>query len=74
MELSDETLKKIAHELVDIVRRDAKTDWNVKEQVEPSSAPQSSAFYSSTGIHPTRSPPPPNSSSSRPKSLHGRSE
>ena len=33
MELSDETLKKIAHELVDIVRRDAKTDWNVKEQV-----------------------------------------
>ena len=33
MELSDDTLKKIAHELVDIVRRDAKTDWNVKEQV-----------------------------------------
>jgi len=33
MELGDNTLKKIAHELVDIVRRDAKTDWNVKEQV-----------------------------------------
>jgi type I restriction enzyme R subunit len=33
MELSDDTLKKIAHELVAIVRRDAKTDWNVKEQV-----------------------------------------
>ena len=33
MELGDETLKRIAHELVDIVRRDAKTDWNVKEQV-----------------------------------------
>jgi type I restriction enzyme R subunit len=33
MELGDETLKKIAHELVDIVRRDAKTDWSVKEQV-----------------------------------------
>lgn len=33
MELSDDILKKIAHELVDIVRRDAKTDWNVKEQV-----------------------------------------
>jgi type I restriction enzyme R subunit len=33
MDLGDETLKKIAHELVDIVRRDAKTDWNVKEQV-----------------------------------------
>ena len=33
MELGDETLKKIAHELVDIVRRDAKTDWNVREQV-----------------------------------------
>lgn len=33
MELGDDTLKKIAHELVDIVRRDAKTDWNVKEQV-----------------------------------------
>ena len=33
MELGDDTLKAIAHELVDIVRRDAKTDWNVKEQV-----------------------------------------
>jgi type I restriction enzyme R subunit len=33
LELSDETLKAIAHELVDIVRRDAKTDWSVKEQV-----------------------------------------
>lgn len=26
-------MKKIAHELTDIVRRDAKTDWNIKEQV-----------------------------------------
>lgn len=33
LELGDDTLKAIAHELVDIVRRDAKTDWNVKEQV-----------------------------------------
>ena len=33
IELGDDTLKQIAHELVDIVRRDAKTDWNVKEQV-----------------------------------------
>lgn len=33
LEIGDETLKKIAHELLDIVRRDAKTDWNVKEQV-----------------------------------------
>ncbi|MHB0927383.1 MAG: type I restriction endonuclease subunit R [Candidatus Nanopelagicales bacterium] len=33
LELGDETLKKIAHELLDIVRRDAKTDWNVKESV-----------------------------------------
>jgi type I restriction enzyme R subunit len=33
LELGDDTLKRIAHELVDIVRRDAKTDWNVKEQV-----------------------------------------
>ncbi len=32
-QLGDETLKKIARELVTIVRRDAKTDWNVKEQV-----------------------------------------
>jgi type I restriction enzyme, R subunit len=31
--LSDDILKKIAHELVEIVRRDAKTDWAVKEQV-----------------------------------------
>ncbi len=33
LELGDDTLKQIAHELVEIVRRDAKTDWNVKEQV-----------------------------------------
>jgi len=33
LEIGDETLKKIAQELVEIVRRDAKTDWNVKEQV-----------------------------------------
>ena len=31
--LGDDTLKKIAHHLVDIVHRDAKTDWSVKEQV-----------------------------------------
>jgi type I restriction enzyme R subunit len=31
--LGDETLRTIAHELVEIVRRDAKTDWAVKEQV-----------------------------------------
>jgi type I restriction enzyme R subunit len=31
--LGEDTLKAIAHELVEIVRRDAKTDWNVKEQV-----------------------------------------
>lgn len=29
----DEMMKRIAHELTGIVRRDAKTDWNVKEQV-----------------------------------------
>ena len=33
LQLGDDTLKQIAHQLVDIVRRDAKTDWNVKEQV-----------------------------------------
>jgi len=33
LELGDETLKQIAHDLVEIVRRDAKTDWAVKEQV-----------------------------------------
>lgn len=32
-EMSDETLKAIARELVAIVRRDATTDWTVKEQV-----------------------------------------
>jgi len=31
--LGDDKLKAIAHELVEIVRRDAKTDWAVKEQV-----------------------------------------
>lgn len=33
LQLGDDTFKKIAHELVDIVRRDAKTDWAAKEQV-----------------------------------------
>jgi type I restriction enzyme R subunit len=33
VELGDDVLKAIAHELVEIVRRDAKTDWAVKEQV-----------------------------------------
>lgn len=33
LELGDDTLKQIARELLDIVRRDAKTDWNYKEQV-----------------------------------------
>jgi type I restriction enzyme R subunit len=33
MEMGDDKLKEIAHELVGIIRRDAKTDWNVKEQV-----------------------------------------
>jgi type I restriction enzyme R subunit len=31
--MADDTLKQIARELIEIVRRDAKTDWNVKEQV-----------------------------------------
>ncbi|BAU31658.1 type I restriction endonuclease subunit R [Microcella alkaliphila] len=33
IQLGDDTLKAIAHDLVEIVRRDAKTDWAVKEQV-----------------------------------------
>ncbi|SPT53266.1 Type-1 restriction enzyme R protein [Actinomyces bovis] len=31
--MQDDVMKQIAHELTDIVRRDAKTDWNIKEQV-----------------------------------------
>lgn len=31
--LTDGTLKAIAHELVEILRRDANTDWAAKEQV-----------------------------------------
>lgn len=31
--MQDDMMKQIAHELTDIVRRDAKTDWNIKEQV-----------------------------------------
>lgn len=31
--MQDDVMKKIAHDLTDIVRRDAKTDWNIKEQV-----------------------------------------
>lgn len=33
MAMEDATLKAIAHELTEIVRNDAKTDWQVKEQV-----------------------------------------
>lgn len=31
--MQDEVMQQIAHELTEIVRRDAKTDWAVKEQV-----------------------------------------
>lgn len=31
--MQDETLRKVAQELTEIVRRDAKTDWSIKEQV-----------------------------------------
>jgi type I restriction enzyme R subunit len=31
--MEDETLRAIAHELTEIVRKDAKTDWQLKEQV-----------------------------------------
>lgn len=33
MELGDETLKKIAHELVDAVKKNVKIDWTVRENV-----------------------------------------
>lgn len=33
---ADETLRAIAHELTEIVRNDAKTDWQVKETVRVS--------------------------------------
>ncbi len=36
VELGDDTLKAIAHELVDIVRRNATVDWDKKEQVRAS--------------------------------------
>lgn len=32
--MQDDMMKQIAQELTDIVRRDAKTDWNIKEQVQ----------------------------------------
>jgi type I restriction enzyme R subunit len=31
--MQDETMRKIAHDLTEIVKRDAKTDWQVKETV-----------------------------------------
>ena len=31
--MQDETMRRIAHDLTEIVRQDAKTDWNVKETV-----------------------------------------
>jgi type I restriction enzyme, R subunit len=36
LELSDDTLKAIARELVSIVRRNATVDWDKKEQVRAS--------------------------------------
>ncbi len=36
LELGDDTLKKIAHELVGVVRRNATVDWDKKEQVRAS--------------------------------------
>jgi type I restriction enzyme, R subunit len=36
MELGDDTLKKIAQELVDAVRRNTTVDWDKKEQVRAS--------------------------------------
>lgn len=36
MELGDEVLKRIAHELVDVVRANATVDWDKKEQVRAS--------------------------------------
>jgi type I restriction enzyme R subunit len=36
MELGDDTLKKIARELVDAVRRNSTVDWDKKEQVRAS--------------------------------------
>jgi type I restriction enzyme R subunit len=36
LELGDDTLKAIAHELVGVVRRNASIDWDKKEQVRAS--------------------------------------
>ncbi|PID53093.1 MAG: hypothetical protein CSB46_10120 [Micrococcales bacterium] len=58
--MQDEVMKKIAHDLADIVRRDAKTDWNIKEQVRAKLRTTIKRLLSSTATRRTRHPKRPN--------------
>jgi type I restriction enzyme R subunit len=54
-EMDHEKLLAIAHELVELVRRDAKTDWNLKEQVRASLRMKIRALLSRHGYPPETS-------------------
>ncbi len=51
--LGDETLRTIAHDLVQTVRNNATIDWTVKDPSEPRCTSWSSAFSASTVIRRT---------------------
>ncbi len=65
--MQDEIFRKIAHELTEIVRRDAKTDWQVKETVRAKLRTRIKRLLLQHGYPLTRSRRRPTLSSSRPK-------
>jgi hypothetical protein len=66
--LGDDTLRTIARELVDTVRKNVTIDWTVKESVRARSASSSSASSGSTAIPPTSRSPRRTPCSRRPSS------
>nr|WP_256804673.1 type I restriction enzyme endonuclease domain-containing protein [Frankia sp. ACN10a] len=54
--MQDETMRKIAHEPTGIVRRDAKTDWQVKASVRAKLRTSVKHLLLLTGTHSTRNP------------------
>ena len=66
MELGDEVFKRIAQELVDVVRANATVDWDKKEQVRASLVGTSAGFSQSTNTLRTSRRRPFNLSCSRP--------
>jgi type I restriction enzyme R subunit len=54
--MQDETMRAIAHELTEIVRRDAKTDWQVKETVRAKLRTRIKRLLLAKGYPPDREP------------------